>query len=467
MFMNKQNRTRCYHLVQCIPTNSTRCIKLFYSLIICTIILYLFYDKSSSNLFKTLTKPLLSLSILTNNTRNIGSEIFEEWIRSAATNENSTHLDIRRLSYPYYPRFPILSYTQDITKLDSASKLILLGNGFFENPSWDLISKERSSMETLWCPYLTKYCSITDDKSFFSDADAVVYHGRDPIDLKEANKYRQSHQRFVFALWESPAHTDSLKPYNAFFNWTMTYRLSSDIVASYYANTYFHSSSDYHQLLVRENATKDLHLTFDTADHQPSDAVLQAKKLGTVVALISNQGGSSRRLTFIKHLKNYIDVTVYGKHTIPCPKKGDCVKFLAQNYYFYLSFENSLCQDYTTEKFFGILRHPIVPVVRGFSNYSTFIPPSGFIDVNDFPDVISLARYLNETRDNREKYLSYFSWKQDYVWNQGSLFTSFCDLCIRLHLDHKPKVIEDIHSWWHDNMCRIPQRITLPKKSPK
>ena len=150
--MNKQNRTRCYHLVQCIPTNSRRCIKVFYFLIICTVILYLFYDKSSSNLFKTLTKPLLSLSILINNTRTIGSDIFEEWIRSAAAaDENSTHPGVRILSYPYYPRFPILSYTQDITKLNSASKLILLGNGFFENPSWDLISKERSSSNLFDC----------------------------------------------------------------------------------------------------------------------------------------------------------------------------------------------------------------------------------------------------------------------------------------------------------------------------
>ena len=50
-------------------------------------------------------------------------------------------------------------------------------------------------METLWCPHLAKYCSITDDKSFFADADAVVYHGRDPIDLKEADARKLSIHR--------------------------------------------------------------------------------------------------------------------------------------------------------------------------------------------------------------------------------------------------------------------------------
>ena len=42
------------------------------------------------------------------------------------------------------------------------------------------------------------------------------------------------------------------------------------------------------------------------------------------------------------------------------------VKFrLATHYMFYLSFENSLCDDYVTEKLWGWLKRDIVPVVMG------------------------------------------------------------------------------------------------------
>jgi hypothetical protein len=107
----------------------------------------------------------------------------------------------------------------------------------------------------------------------------------------------------------------------------------------------------------------------------------------------------------------------------------------------------------SAEKFFATLEHPVVPVVLGRTNYSLFIPSSGFIDARSFVNVRALAEHLNNTRHDREKYLSYFSWKKDYVWGLSHFFNPFCDLCLRLHLDNKPKVIDDIQSWWFDQAC--------------
>jgi hypothetical protein len=108
---------------------------------------------------------------------------------------------------------------------------------------------------------------------------------------------------------------------------------------------------------------------------------------------------------------------------------------------------------FLAEKFFAALEHPVVPVVLGRTNYSYFLPSSGFIDVNDFSTMKSLAEYLNKTRNDKEKYLSYFSWKKDYVWRLNDFFTPFCDLCVRLHLDSKPKIIDDMQKWWFNDAC--------------
>jgi len=202
----------------------------------------------------------------------------------------------------------------------------------------------------LSCPFLSNYCDITTDKNLFSEADAVVYHIRDDINQKQAKKYRHSDQRFVFALWESPAYTPDLTSYKGFFNWTMTYRFKSHIIASYYfSNGYIHTSNNYYHLMIKENATKNLNLKLKKLDHQLSDQILENKKLGTIAALISNCGTASQRMRFIKLLKRYIDIKVYGRCGKTCPKDIDCREFIAKNFYFFLSFESSLCTDYTSK----------------------------------------------------------------------------------------------------------------------
>ncbi len=65
------------------------------------------------------------------------------------------------------------------------------------------------------------------------------------------------------------------------------------------------------------------------------------------------------------------------------------------NYKFYLSFENSYCRDYITEKFWKVLKYQVVPIVMGAGDYSLYAPKKSYInvEVNQNPYNINLGAY--------------------------------------------------------------------------
>lgn len=46
-------------------------------------------------------------------------------------------------------------------------------------------------------------------------------------------------------------------------------------------------------------------------------------------------------------------------------RSDNCSAALDRDYKFYLSFENALCDQYVTEKFWRRMAEPVVPVVMG------------------------------------------------------------------------------------------------------
>ena len=53
---------------------------------------------------------------------------------------------------------------------------------------------------------------------------------------------------------------------------------------------------------------------------------------------------------------------------------------VAEKYKFYLSFENSFCTDYITEKLWKVLNYDIVPIVMGGGNYTKYAPAKSYIN---------------------------------------------------------------------------------------
>jgi len=90
------------------------------------------------------------------------------------------------------------------------------------------------------------------------------------------------------------------------------------------------------------------HLCFPDKNYASTKSKIVAVVMSNCYAGIVND-----RIKYIKELKKYIKVDIYGKcGTLTCPRKT-CMEKLGRKYKFYLSFENCNCRDYITEKFFG------------------------------------------------------------------------------------------------------------------
>ncbi|KAL8565407.1 hypothetical protein ACOMHN_029100 [Nucella lapillus] len=287
-------------------------------------------------------------------------------------------------------------------------------------------------------------CMMTFDYGQVEKVDCVMifshtYKSRLP-------KRRPAHQMWVFFAVESPSYVRNRlfqRPeWRSMFNWTLTYRRDSDFYFGY---------GD----VVKPRSPlpkRDL-------------APVVAGKSKLVAWFVSNCKTHSKREDFVKVLKNFMPVDVYGRcGTLKCTRIGDqdpqCLRMLNSDYYFYLSFENSYCTDYVTEKLYRMIKYiDIVPVVRGGANYTRLLPKHSYVDASQFPSIKALADHLKHVASNKTLYHSYLAWKNDWQVIEPSLL-DFCQLCERLHrIDRWARVYPDIDQWWAGSHCWGPPKV--------
>ncbi len=154
--------------------------------------------------------------------------------------------------------------------------------------------------------------------------------------------------------------------------------------------------------------------------------------------MISSCDALSKRLEYIEEMKKFISVDVYGKCGDFDCKDFQCnKKLLAKKYKFYLAFENSLCNQYVTEKFMDVVYgQDIVAVVMGGGGYENFAPKSAYIDYRDYETPGHLAKYLKYLDNNSTAYNEYFNWKK---WIEKVVEVPFqgylCETCVMLNLE--------------------------------
>lgn len=314
----------------------------------------------------------------------------------------------------------------------SGFKTILLWNRLHKKDDYGF-GIGRSGFLRHRCP--KSRCKITIDKNDVTDADAVVVHTRAWRNLgPDLFPRRQSMQQIiVFFNLEAPIRTSALhlRPHNDSFNLTMTYKLDSDIAVP---------------LWYVENCSAD-------EAYVPLTANQVQKKRTPVAWFISNcDKRGSIRWSYGVELSKHIHVDIYGKcGPLNCPRDQtrECMKMAERKYKFYLSFENSVCPDYVTEKLVHPMSHDIVPIVFGGFDYEKNLPPHSTIDVRKFKSPKHLAQYLIYLDENDEEYLKYFEWKREFKITGMKKDKGFCRLCEILHdPNYKYKSRFDAFDWW-------------------
>ncbi|XP_069980067.1 alpha-(1,3)-fucosyltransferase C [Penaeus vannamei] len=317
---------------------------------------------------------------------------------------------------------------------DGPLKKILLWNDFYGKLDYGF-GTGRGPFQAAGCR--VDACVVIIDRNLFplEELDALVWHTRSRDVSMPAR--RSPHTRYVLVARESPGHNyshflDVIRSHGLTFNWSFSYAADSEIRYPY-------------GRVVKRETPLDL----------PSSRRNYAEGKTKVAAwFVSHCNTESKRENLAKSLQKWLTVDVYGNcGPYRCAQTNwrECHALLNSTYKFYLSFENSLCRDYVTEKFFTTLQLDIVPVVYGYANYSRLAPPHSYIDALSFNTTKALAEYLLYLDKNDTAYNEYFRWKQYYhQLSQHDLKAqAFCDLCERLHFDKEPKN-HDINSWFDE-----------------
>ena len=268
---------------------------------------------------------------------------------------------------------------------------------------------------------LVTNCLLTGDKTKLDSSDLVIFRERVPQMRKKAG------QLWMIYNLESPLNSHMS---GSQCDWTATYRRDSTIVAPY-------GAWRRHEAGLGEAGRTSLNIA--------------EKKSGLVVMMVSNCNSNNNRLEYAHQLATHIQVDIYGRcGTKQCQKNSqECRDMLSRDYKFYLSFENSNCADYITEKFWqNALHNDILPIVMGPSiqDYEAVAPPKSFIHVDSFESPAHLAQYLHILDQDDDLYNEYFAWKQmgDFIETKF-----FCRVCSMLHYSrHFLQEVRDVNTWW-------------------
>jgi len=137
-----------------------------------------------------------------------------------------------------------------------------------------------------------------------------------------------------------------------------------------------------------------------------------------VVYFRSSQIDRCDRTSYAAELMKRVKIDSYG-HVLrnkPLPMadtgRASLMEVMAR-YKFALTLENSIAEDYVSEKFFEALAAGAVPIYRGAPNIDMYAPGENcFINARDFSSLEELAAHLNRLDEDDEAYSQHHQWRR-------------------------------------------------------
>lgn len=299
------------------------------------------------------------------------------------------------------------------------------------------------------CPHR---CMFTNDTSLYKSSKAVIFFRT----LAKRPPQKMPDQKWIYFTNEPPNQVHSMrgiwKKASSKIDWLLSYRPSSDIVFPFGV----------------------LQASETSINHNFSS--IFSRKQKSVAWLVSHCKTSSGRENYVRELARYIDVDIYGScGNKQCPSKvnkpedfTDCKTEISQTYKFYLSFENSLCENYVSEKAFDIYKkgNTMIPVVRGAPNAESFLPKGTFISTKDFESPKQLAKYLKMIGSSEKLFTSLLQKKMSYNLQEWleNFKPAICRLCKMITSNqHLPKN-KNIFTKLKEDKCYSPNDLVKTKK---
>ncbi|KAI6230367.1 Alpha1,3-fucosyltransferase-like proteinue [Aphelenchoides fujianensis] len=293
------------------------------------------------------------------------------------------------------------------------------------------------------------------DRRLVHKARAIVFHVRH-TNLSDLPPERPDQLRVFFTRegpnqsWFLKGGPNDLRP--DFFNATITYRTASDVFLPYGFFRPLDGTESAEQKWSEEEIDRKI-----------------AKKSKLAVTAVSHCETWSRRETYLDALRKHANFTSIGRcsQNLDC-RSTECLSGIIDDHFFYFAFENAVCPEYVTEKFFH-LNELIVPVTFTRSVVPAVFPADSFVAASDFESPRALAEFLQQTAANRTAYRKFFEWTKTHrrlpfeYWHAEE----GCQLCALVHA-RRTNVVPDFRRFFDSRICgrKFGERLVRAAASP-